>query len=181
MKRFVLALVAGIFLVLGGVAFAAPDHTITITVTAFGVVNLNPDNDFTLTIDGTGITAGDGAGINRTNNTNWVQYTFITNIGASTVNVQMDNPEALPAWLTLSVTAANPAGAGAGTRGTGGTRALTPGMAAASLITGIGSCYTGTAMGVDGCQLTYTASVANITLASADTFGPYTVLYTVTP
>ena len=127
------------------------------------------------------MTAGDGAGINRSDNTNWVQYTFITNLGASTVNVQMDNPVALPAWLTLSVTAANPAGVGA----VQGARAVPehspPDWPLLHSSREFGSCYTGTTPSVDGCQLTYTASVADITLATADTFGPYTVLYTVTP
>ncbi len=182
MKRIVLVIVASIFLALGGVAFAANPHTLTLSVTAFGVIALNPGNNITMTLDGTGVTAGSST-INATNNTNWVQYTFITTAGASTVNVALGAGTAIPAWLTLTVTAANPAAGGGGVKGTGSTQTLTPGMAAAALITGIGSCYTGATASTDGSQLTYSLAVvpAQIGTAAALNLGSYNVTYTVTP
>jgi hypothetical protein len=182
MKRTLLVLVASIFLVLGGVAFAANNHTINLVVNSFGVVNLNPGNNITLTLDGTGVTAGSST-ITTTNNVNWIQYTFITVAGASTVNVALGAGTAFQAWMQLQVTAAAPAAGGGGTKGSGSTVTLTPAMAATALITGIGSCYTGSTASTDGSQLTYTLGIvpAQIGSAVATNFGGYTVTYTVTP
>jgi len=182
MKRMVLVLVAGTLLVLGGVAFAASNHTLTLVVNSFGLVNLNPGANVTLTLDGTGVTAGDSV-ITASHNTNWIQYTFVTVAGASTVNVAMSAGVAIPVWLTLTVTAANPAAGGAGVKGSGSTQNLVPGAAAVGLITGIGSCYTGSTASVNGSQLTYTLTIIPASIGSAVPInqGPYTVTYTVTP
>lgn len=180
MIRFVLVLVASLLLVLGGVAFAADNHTLSIQVVGFGAVNLNPGGAVVLQLDGTSVIGGDNA-VSDSHNTNWVQYTFIVTGATSHVDVQLTGAVEVPAWLTLAVTAAAPAAGGAGTKGSGGTRTLTIAAGAQSLITAIGSCYTGTTASTDGSQLTYDLSIN--AFGSAAPIGPlsYTVTYTAVP
>jgi hypothetical protein len=186
MKRTVLVLVAGIFLVLGGVVFAQ-SHTITLQVVPFAVVALNPGNDFSLTLDGTGVTAGSPT-ISATDSQNWVQYTFVsTAANTGVVSVQMGPGTAFPAggWLSLTVTAGAPVG-GAGDPGAPvGAVALTPAMGAAvPLINSISGCYTGNVASTNGSQLTYALTITPALIGSAVAWGPstaYTVTYTVTP
>jgi hypothetical protein len=184
MKRTVLVLVAGIFLVLGGVAFAQA-HNITLQVVAFGVVALNPGADVTLTINGTGVTAGSST-INATHNTNWIQYTFVsTAANTGVVRVALGAGAAIPGWLTLTVTAGAPAAGGGGDKGASvGAVTLTPSMGAATLINSISGCYTGATASTDGSQLTYALTIDPAQIASAAAvgpLGPYVVTYTVSP
>lgn len=180
MKRVVLVLVASLLLALGGAAFAADNHTLSIEVVGFGAVNLNPGGAVTLQLDGTSVTGGDNA-VSDSHNTNWIQYTFIVSGSTSHVDVQLTGATEVPAWLTLQVTAAAPAAGGAGTKGSGSTKTLTLAAGTQQLITGIGSCYTGTTASTDGSQLTYNLSIN--AFGSAAPVGPYsyTVTYTAVP
>jgi hypothetical protein len=180
MMRFVLVLVASVFLVVGGVAFAADNHPLSIEVIGFGAVNLNPGNAVVLQLNSTGVTGGSNA-VTDSDNGNWLQYTFIVTGSTSRIDVTLTGGAEVPSWLTLQLVP-GAVTSGVGTRGSVNTRTLTTAAGAQQLITGIGSCYTGTGLGTMGSQLTYNLSINDF--GSAVVVSPalsYTVTFTAVP
>jgi len=118
-------------------------------------------------------------------NTLYLQYTSIVSSGNSvsnSISAELSSSD-LPDGLSLQVAAsASAAGGKVGTTGTGNTTAQTLSSSATDVVTGIGSCYTGT-NGAKGHQLTYTLDVEETDAAyAALTAGSFdaTVLYTIT-
>lgn len=117
-----------------------------------------------------------------TSNTSWINYTSIIASGTTNkVSVALSGA-AVPAGTTLKVVAATHAGSGNGTYGAP-TEAVTLSQTAQDLITGVGSCYTGTG-NTNGHQLTYTWSVdadkyeTVVAAAAADITATYTIVAT---
>lgn len=128
------------------------DHTVTIVIPEVALVDVEPSasNDITLTY-----TAPTEAGLALTGDTNsdlWLNYSSIksTTNPTRTVSVNLDQ---VVAGVNLKVTAAAAASGGVGTVGTPGST-LTLTTSDQTLITGIGSCYTGDGTS-NGHNLTY--------------------------
>lgn len=114
----------------------------------------------------------------------WINYTSIIATG-TTNKVTVVLTKVPPTWTTLEVVAASHAGTGDGTYGTASAeRTLASASEAQDIITGIGSCWTGTG-NANGHQLTYTWGItagsyaSAISVASAtDITATYTIIAT---
>ena len=155
MKRFLVVLA---MLAVAGLAFAASastTHTITINVAEVVLVGLDDTNLITLSTVEPG-TPGDPP-TGSSDNSKYLQYTTV-NSGATTRRVTAQMSVAAPNGTALQVSAAI-VGGGAGTPGNGVGNVTLNTAAAQDIITGIGSCYTGSAADTDGANLTYTLLV----------------------
>lgn len=110
------------------------------------------------------VTPAYGAAIaDATSSGSWLNYTSVVD-AALTNKIQVKITGTVPAGTTLKVVAGSAAGTGDGTRGTSAS-AVTLNATDQDLITGIGSCYTGTGAS-SGANLTYTWSVTPTGYAS---------------
>ena len=164
---------------------ATDNHKITINIPEVAILDLESATSKDITLAPTKPTeAGSALDFSgATDETLWLNYSSIvgsTTDASRTINVKV-SAGTLPAGINLKLTAAADAGTGAGTTGTPGST-LTLSTTAQDLITGIGSCYTGTPHN-NGHKLTYalesagTASYGDIDFDDATTV---TVLYTIT-
>jgi len=176
MKRltFIFLTVALMSGMAGSLMAQSDTHQINVTVDGIALLRVNDGNAITLQITAPA-TEGDSTAV-KSNATNYLQYTSIRASGV-TKKVTAATDVAVPAGLSLLVTAAAPT-TGAGTRGTsGGRKALS--TSASDVITGIGSCYTGIGA-TDGGLLTYQLFVNNWTNVLSGGPTAVTVTYTLT-
>lgn len=159
MKKLTIGLLAtALCLGLSGVALAATDNTtqsVTMTVNEIAVIDVT-GNPATLTV--TAPVAGGDVPQNATDNSTYAQYTSTVASGLTrSITAARDSSGTAPAGCSLKVVAS-------GISGNEGSAAaqITITTSAQDIITGIGSCNTGT-NATDGAQLTYTLSVDTVT------------------
>ena len=146
-----------------GPLFAATDnatHDITITINEVVKVDLDDATVVNLTTI-TPVVGGDPV-LGTTDATRYLQYTSLVASGTTrNVTAALD---ALPAFavgaLHIELTATPSGGANEGA----GSGAVSLTTVAADIITGIGSCATGTALGADGANLSYELVIDDPTL-----------------
>lgn len=157
------------------------NHTISITVPEVALVDIEPAANKNITL---GFTAPTEAGLpvtpTGTDNTLWLNYSSIKSVADATrtVSVQLD---ALIPGIDINVTAAGATGAGGGTLGNPAAQ-LTLSAADQTIISGIGSAYTGDGAN-NGHNLTYSLAavggIANYADLEATTTAVATVTYTI--
>ena len=177
-------LIAGITATMNAQVDNVDAHDITITIPEVALLDIEP-NGSTITI-GPAAPLEEGDPIDfsaATDNTLWMNYSSI--IGSTTepsrdVTVSITNGT-LPGGMELKVLAAADAGSGAGTVGTA-TAEVTLSATGQNVVTGVGSCYTGTGT-ANGHQMTYTlilSAPANYGDLDFDDATTLTVTYTLT-
>jgi len=169
------ALVLGILVLalLASMALADTDvanSSFNVTVNELALLAITADVAGPLTLDDP-VTGGD-APTPATDSSAYLRYTSIVppkvGGGATTRTIQARVTTAVPQGAALDLTAAAPGGGAQGTVGASVGK-ITLGSTATDVLTGVGSCYTGTAAG-DGSQLTYTFYVDDwLTIQVADT------------
>ena len=154
------------------------NHNVTVSVPTVTLLDLETTLTKNFTMN---IVAPTEAGLKTINagqdQTTWLNYTSVA--GAGIVRkVMMSANVNPPGGVEFSVEANVDAGAGAGTPGTPFASSLEPLPAPTAIITGIGSCYTGTGP-LKGHKLIYRATVptASFGLLRAGSF-PVIVTYT---
>lgn len=160
------------------------NHTIAITIPEVALVDIEPAANKNITL---GFTAPTEAGLpvvtSGTDNTLWLNYSSIKSATDATRNVSV-RLDALVPGIDIRVTAATATGAGGGTLGVPSAQ-LTLSAADQTLISGIGSAYTGDGAN-NGHNLTYdlapgtgTGTVAAYADLEATTTAVATVTYTI--
>jgi hypothetical protein len=171
MKRMLLA---GLFLAVGGFASAASaqtSHVINLQVVEVVAIGLNDGTAIALQTQPP-IVPGDPP-IGQSDSTKYLRYTTVNAAGLNR-NVTAQMSVAAPSGTRLDLAAAPVAGQGT----TAGTVTLNN-LTATSVITGIGSCYTGV-LATSGAQLTYSLVVVNTTLLAVAAAVPVTITLTLT-
>ena len=156
------------------------NHNVTVTVPTVTLLDLETTltKDFSMNIlPPAPLEAGNKTINAGQNQTTWLNYTSVAGAGI-TRKVMMSANVNPPGGIDFSVEADVDAGAGAGTPGTPFASSLEPLPAPTAIITGIGSCYTGTGP-LKGHKLIYraTVSTASFGLLRAGSF-PVIVTYT---
>ncbi len=129
------------------------NHTITISVPEVALVDIEPAATKNITLGFTAPTeAGNPIVANAANNTLWLNYSSIKSVADPTRNVSVKLNAVIPG-IDIRVTAAAATGAGGGTLGTPAAQ-LTLSAADQTIISGIGSAYTGNGAN-NGHNLTY--------------------------
>jgi hypothetical protein len=129
------------------------NHTITISVPEVALVDIEPAATKNITLGFTAPTeAGNPIVANASNNTLWLNYSSIKSVADPTRNVSVKLNAILPG-IDIHVTAAAATGSGGGTLGTPAAQ-LTLSAADQTIISGIGSAYTGNGAN-NGHNLTY--------------------------
>jgi hypothetical protein len=129
------------------------NHTITISVPEVALVDIEPVATKNITLGFTAPTeAGNPIVANASNNTLWLNYSSIKSVADPTRNVSVKLNAILPG-IDIHVTAAAATGSGGGTLGTPAAQ-LTLSAADQTIISGIGSAYTGNGAN-NGHNLTY--------------------------
>ncbi|MEY8761096.1 hypothetical protein [Chryseobacterium tongliaoense] len=160
------------------------NHTIGITVPEVALVDIEPAASKNITL---GFTAPTEAGLpivpTATNTTLWLNYSSIKSVADATRNVSVKLDALIPG-VDINVTAAAATGAGGGTLGTPSAQ-LTLSAADQTIISGIGSAYTGDGAN-NGHHLTYALAagsgpggVAAYADLEATTTAVATVTYTI--
>jgi len=148
-------------------------HTVTMVVGDIAVLNLTGGN-ITLTIAAPG--TGGQQPVDDTDNTCYLQYTATVPSGMTrTLSVAWGAGDTAPGGCSLRVTA-TPSGV-VGEGSTSGQRTLS--SSAQSVVTAIGSCYTGTGA-LDGANLSYVLTVTDALTLVANESQAATVTYTLT-
>ncbi|GAA5102879.1 hypothetical protein GCM10023210_44270 [Chryseobacterium ginsengisoli] len=129
------------------------NHTITISVPEVALVDIEPAATKNITLGFTAPTeAGNPVVANASNTTLWLNYSSIKSVADPTRNVSVKLNAIVPG-VDIRVTAAAATGAGGGTLGTPSAQ-LTLSAADQTIISGIGSAYTGNGAN-NGHNLTY--------------------------
>lgn len=129
------------------------NHTITITVPEVALVDIEPAATKNITLGFTAPTeAGNPILASTANTTLWLNYSSIKSVADPTRNVTVKLNALIPG-VDIHVTAAAATGAGGGTLGTP-SALLTLSAADQTIISGIGSAYTGNGAN-NGHNLTY--------------------------
>ncbi len=161
-------------------------HSVTISIPEVALLDLEAAST-TITLAAT-VPAGAEAGLpitfeNATNSSIWMNYSSIVK-GTSTrnVTVAITGLNTVPGGLKLTVLAGTATNDGAGTKGTALATAHTLTATPTSIITGIGSTWTGDGVN-KGRNLTYKLDYAGTTtdyadLRFVDTAAPLTITYT---
>ncbi len=153
-----------------GLAQTTTNHDVVISVGDVNIIALNNTSDVTLTVSAPGTPGDDPVG--SSDATKKLQYTSIVASGLSRI-ITVDADANPPAGTGLTIEAAVPAGMGT----TGGSKTLSLAAGTQNIITGVGSCATGT--GANGATLTYTLSVSDKTAllnASTTITATFTIL-----
>jgi hypothetical protein len=154
------------------------DHTITITVPEVAIVDIEPSATKNITL---GFTPPTEAGLpivsSGSNNTLWLNYSSIKSVADPTRNVSVSLNAVIPG-IDINVTAAAATGAGGGTLGTPSAQ-LTLSAADQTIISGIGSAYTGNGAN-NGHNLTYALAAGGNIANYADLQATATTVATVT-
>lgn len=175
-KTRFLTLTVPLLLLLAGSALGQANvdsHTVTMQVADMAVLNLVGGN-ITLSIAAPG--TGGQQPADDTDATCYLQYTAtVPSAQTRTITVAWGGADSAPAGCSLRVTATPSGTAGEGS--TAGQRTIS--SSAQTVVTGIGSCYTGTG-GTDGANLSYVLTVTDpASLVSGDS-EVATVTYTLT-
>ncbi|MCY1663634.1 hypothetical protein [Chryseobacterium sp. SL1] len=129
------------------------NHTITISVPEVALVDIEPAASKNITLGFTAPTeAGNPIVANAANTTLWLNYSSIKSVADPTRNVSVKLNAVIPG-VDINVTAAAATGSGGGTLGTPSAQ-LTLSAADQTIISGIGSAYTGNGAN-NGHNLTY--------------------------
>ncbi|MGG5210628.1 hypothetical protein ACQWU4_17010 [Chryseobacterium sp. MIQD13] len=129
------------------------NHTITISIPEVALVDIEPAATKNLTLGFTAPTeAGNPIIPSASNSTLWLNYSSIKSVADPTRNVSVKVNALIPG-IDINVTAAAATGSGAGTLGTPAAQ-LTLSAADQTIISGIGSAYTGNGAN-NGHNLTY--------------------------
>lgn len=135
------------------------NHTITISVPEVALVDIEPAATKNITLGFTAPTeAGNPIVANAANNTLWLNYSSIKSVADPTRNVSVKLNAVIPG-IDIRVTAAAATGAGGGTLGTPAAQ-LTLSAADQTIISGIGSAYTGNGTN-NGHNLTYSLAAGS--------------------
>ncbi|MET3038515.1 hypothetical protein ABXT08_20695 [Chryseobacterium sp. NRRL B-14859] len=129
------------------------NHTITISIPEVALVDIEPAATKNITLGFTAPTeAGNPIVASAADNTLWLNYSSIKSVADPTRNVSVKLNAIIPG-IDIQVTAAAATGSGAGTLGTSA-GLLTLSAADQTIISGIGSAYTGNGAN-NGHNLTY--------------------------
>ncbi len=129
------------------------NHTITISIPEVALVDIEPAATKNITLGFTAPTeAGQPIVANAANTTLWLNYSSIKSVADPTRNVSVKLNAIIPG-IDIHVTAAAATGSGGGTLGTPSAQ-LTLSAADQTIISGIGSAYTGNGAN-NGHNLTY--------------------------
>ncbi|CEJ70900.1 hypothetical protein SAMN05421866_4217 [Chryseobacterium oranimense] len=129
------------------------NHTITISIPEVALVDIEPAATKNITLGFTAPTeAGNPITPSTSNSTLWLNYSSIKSVADPTRNVSVKVNALIPG-IDINVTAAAATGSGAGTLGTPSAQ-LTLSAADQTIISGIGSAYTGNGAN-NGHNLTY--------------------------
>ncbi len=171
-KYLVLSLAVVLIFGLGSVAWAASSDTQTVTITVDEIAAIDVTAD-TLTLTISTVTTAGAPPDDATDSSAYALYTSVVETGTRTIDAAITTGTIL-AGLQLKLVATPPENCGSAV--TGGVTFDADNTAGGSIITGIGSCATGT---TDGAQLTYTLSVtdfASLVVGTTDV----TVTFTLT-
>ena len=165
--------VAGCVFVLGhlGVVFSGntDNHDVTLQVNSIAEVAVTTDVSLTVMAP---VTPGD-VPQDDTDNTAYLQYTSTVPSGQTRViTAAWGGSDSSPAGTQMKLQASPQSG-----KGTGAGEIIVS-SSSQSIITSIGSCYTGTG-GSDGAQLTYTLEIMDATALEANASETVTVTFTV--
>ncbi|HAO07411.1 MAG TPA: hypothetical protein DCQ50_10545 [Chryseobacterium sp.] len=158
MKRFKFTLALSLVAIAVSSHVSAQDtntdnHTITISVPEVALVDIEPAASKNITLGFTAPTeAGNPIVANAANTTLWLNYSSIKSVADPTRNVSVKLNAVIPG-IDINVTAAAATGSGGGTLGTPSAQ-LTLSAADQTIISGIGSAYTGNGAN-NGHNLTY--------------------------
>jgi len=176
MKRLVLALMVLMSMI--GIVYAANDsasHQVTMNVVECVVIDLNDTS--TITLQTTAPAVGGDPVTGATDSTKRLQYTSLVPAGQTRrVTANWGPADSAPAGTSLRVeiTAINGVAGNCGTA----TGQITLSNVAQNIITGIGSCRTGT--GANGATVTYTFSIDDISQLQVGDSKTVTVTFTLT-
>ena len=185
MKKISLTL--AVALAAGTFAFAQDDqddnHTISFAIPATSILDIEgPGGINSINFTPEAITeAGNAFDFNLSNSALWLNYSNVKEDALSTRKVTVGMTNDLPTGMTLTVTAGADAGNGQGTKGTPNASAITLANGTTStIITGIGSAYTGNGVS-NGHQLTYDLAFDEneFQTLSADLSQSVTITYTI--
>ncbi|WP_308004638.1 hypothetical protein [uncultured Chryseobacterium sp.] len=158
MKRFKFSLTLSLVALAASSHLSAQDtntdnHTITISVPEVALADIEPAASKNITLGFTAPTeAGNPIVANAANTTLWLNYSSIKSVADPTRNVSVKLNAVIPG-VDINVTAAAATGSGGGTLGTPSAQ-LTLSAADQTIISGIGSAYTGNGAN-NGHNLTY--------------------------
>lgn len=162
MKRILLVIIIAVFACIRGLAqdTSQSSHSLTVTIPEIALLDLEGTTSITLT-PASPTEAGNSLNFaSATNNGIWLNYTSIVATGKTrNVTVQITSGS-VPTGLALKVSAGTIAGSGQGTFGTP-TAQVTLSNLAQSIITGIGSAYTGSGTNT-GHQLNYLLDILSL-------------------
>lgn len=127
-------------------------HTVTITVNEIAELNVTTSN---VALDVTAPTAAGGSPQGDSDATSYLQYTSTVVSGATRTITAQITSGTVPSGLTLNAEATASGATNAGSAVSGG---VDLSSTAQTIVSGIGSCATGTGA-TDGANLTYTLSV----------------------
>ena len=159
MRKTIIVALTVILLSFGSLAFGLNDtdnHPVTMIINEIAMMALNSPGGITLTTNQPLLAGGDVAG--DTNSTKELRYTSLVAVGITrkiTASLSGDLP---PAGTSLDLEASDVVG-GTGVTGSAVVGGITLGVGAQNIITGIGSCATGTA---NGAVLTYTFNIDTV-------------------
>lgn len=192
MKKVTLILTAILFLGVSNLVNAQSDsdvatHNVSFDVPNFAILDIETsgaDNDITLSLDESGLEAGSEFDFSSaTNSELWLNYTALTDkTGANWNNRKVTVAlNAVIPGIDIDLTVAADAGNGEGAVGTSSavSTALTLTASAQTIITGIGSCYTGDGES-NGHNLGYSLKANDYSLLEAGDSKSVVVTYTIT-
>lgn len=158
-------------------AQTSANHTLTLSIGELALLDIEPGaSSVSLNMD---IPTGAGAPVQLlSDNTIWLNYTSCV---AQTspdriISVQLSSG-ALPAGVSLQVTASAPSGIGQGALGISAGAVLVTGTPA-NVLSGIRGCYTGNGTN-NGSQLTYNLVFNSYQDLEAGDYGPFIISYTI--
>ena len=195
MKKVTLILAAVLFS--AGVTFAQDNndettatHQVGITIPSFALVDVEaPGGEeaelINLTPSISALEAGEAIDFSTaTDNSLWLNYTSViargngSNSNERSITVALDDEDELPEGVSILLTAGTVAENGNGNKGESEGQVILS-ETAQDLVSGIGSCYTGTGV-LSGHQLTYTLSMDNGSYADLFAGDDYEVIITYT-
>ena len=182
MKKLIFSALAMVGMAFGANAQdgASDNHNVTIVINEHFILDIEPNASKDITMTFTPPTEAGNALNAPSNNTSlWLNYSSIVST-AETRTITVKSAAAIPAGLEIKVTASATATiSGGGTGGTGGTE-ITLSTSDQTIVSGIGSVYTGTGSG-SGNQLTYAVSTLAASYGALVARSPVVnVVYTIT-
>lgn len=154
-------------------------HQISVTVPPVMIIDLEATSGTTVNLAfGAPTEPGDPVTSTATNNSLWLNYSFIKGSSSQLAKIEASLSILVPGY-SITLLANEASATGGGTKGSSATGAGTIlGLANTEIITGIGSSYTGDGVS-NGHQLTYSATLGTYADLIASTTTPVTVTYTI--